>query len=136
MDRCIVERPGHVLAALFLAAAGMAVALVSFADDSSAQVSTLDCGAVRSAYLTALAQAQSCDVAGKNACGATRPRAPEDACQCQVSVNEASTAELDQLLAQFKSRSCRFDAPCNRACVSAARVCIASPGSSGTCAGN
>ena len=88
---------------------------------SSAQVDPADCSAIRAAYAAALTRAQVCDITAANDCGAQRPRAVEDACQCSVAVNPARTAELDRLLALYKSQSC-LPAPrlCNRACVAPA----------------
>ena len=101
---------------------------------SLSQADAMDCSAIRTAYAIALQQAQFCDLAQPDSCAATRPRAPQDVCQCQVAVNPARTAELDRLLAQFQSQPCPFDQPfCNRKCLSPAGSCTASAGLSPTC---
>ena len=96
----------------------------------------MDCKAIRSAYASALVQAQLCDPAVPDSCGATRPKAPQDVCRCQVAVNPARTAQLDQLLAQFQAQACPLNqGVCNRLCVSPGHGCAAGAGASPTCTG-
>lgn len=103
---------------------------------SVATAAAMDCNEIRTAYASALRQAQICDLAASDSCSATRPWAPQDVCRCQVAVNPARTEELDRLLAQFKSQACPFDRViCNRGCVSPTHKCTAVAGPSPTCDG-
>ncbi len=114
-------------------AAILAAAVALASSGAAAQVS---CGDLVAAYEAELARSQRCDATAPDACAATRPRTPQDACRCQVAVNPARTAELDRLLAQFEAQSCPRNPPvCNRACTAPVRACTAAPGGEPSCAG-
>ena len=116
-----------------LAATLLAAALALAAGGAAAQPS---CGDLVAAYEAEIALSQRCEVGAPDACGATRPRTPQDACRCQVAVNPARTAELDRLLAQFDAQACPRKPPvCNRACTMPARTCTAAAGAAPSCAG-
>jgi hypothetical protein len=116
--------------AIFAAAAGLVSCLVV------SPASAMDCNAIQAAYATAIRQAQICDPAVPDSCSATRPWAPQDVCRCKVAVNPSSTAQLDQLLAQFQSQACPVaQMVCNRVCVAPAHSCAAGAGPSPTCTG-
>jgi hypothetical protein len=96
----------------------------------------MDCNAIGTAYATALRDAQACDLATPDSCGATRPWSPQDVCRCTVAVNPARTAELDQLLVQFQAQACPLNrGVCNRLCLKPAHRCAAGAGPSPTCTG-
>src|SRR5262249_34665160 len=59
------------------------------------QAGAMDCNGIQTAYASALLHAQACDLAVPDSCGATRPRAPQDVCRCQVAVNPVGAEELD-----------------------------------------
>jgi hypothetical protein len=93
------------------------------------------CAAIQDAYASALKQAQVCDPALRDSCAATRPGTPQDVCKCQVAVNPARTAQLDELLERFRSQGCPLDQPfCNRgACKVPAQRCLEVAGGSPIC---
>ncbi len=113
-------------------AVGAAVGFVACAWVMEAH--TTDCKAVQTAYASALAEAQFCDLTVPDSCSATRPKAPQDVCRCQVAVNPARTAEVDRLLAQFQSQACPLDqSVCNRACTAPISRCATGARSSPSC---
>jgi hypothetical protein len=112
----VAHRTTVVLLALAL------TALVACGGSSSGS----KCAEIEAAYATALSEARSCDPATPGACSATRPDTPDDVCRCEIAVNPASVAPLDQLLGEFQAEQCRFaDTVCNRACIHAVRECAA-----------
>src|ERR1700722_5239277 len=99
-------------------------------------VGAADCGAIQDSYASAIRQAQVCDLAKPDSCSTTRPWSPQDVCRCQVAVNPANIAQLDELLAQFKAQECPFaQRMCTRICVAPAHRCAAGAGPSPTCTG-
>lgn len=113
-------------------AAILAAAVALAAGGAAAQPS---CDDLVAAYAAELARSQRCDATAPDACAATRPRTPQDACRCQVGVNPARTAELDRLLAQFDAQACPRKPPvCNRACTKPVQACTAAPGAEPSCA--
>ena len=85
------------------------------------------CADLETAYATALSEARTCDPAARDGCRATRPDALDDVCRCQVAVDPASVAPLDQLLDEFQSDECAFaESVCNRLCALPAERCAPS----------
>ena len=116
---------------------GAVVAALAFGGCVSVSAAgAMDCDAIRTAYASALRQAQSCDLSTPDSCSATRPWAPQDVCRCKVAVNPARTAELDRLLAQFQAQACPHNkGVCNRLCLKPEHRCAAGKEPPPTCTG-
>jgi hypothetical protein len=117
-----------------MAIAAAALSALAFACDGAA--SGPACAAIEDAYAAAVAQARICDPAAADACGAARPGALRDPCQCLVAVTPAKVAALDDLAAQWRAAGCRSEpAICNRACTKPLPGCVGPPGGPPTCSG-
>lgn len=117
-----------------LSTAILGAALLSGTGPARSARPEADCESLRQRYDAALEAAQVCQPDAPEACQAVRPRAPDDPCRCQASVNEAGTAELDALLARWRDQACPA-APglCNRRCTTPAARCLPRPAGPARC---
>jgi hypothetical protein len=95
-----------------------------------------DCAALRSAYRTALPDAQRCDPKQHKACAAVRVASLEDACHCKVSVDPQQAAQLDHLITAYQAQGCgSTPALCNRQCLTPSSRCVGASAAPARCGG-